>query len=187
MKRSTRDLPRSYGRRFHRNGGVLTSWWARACAALVLFAATAIALPAQTFTTLHSFNDTDGANPYAGLVQANDGNLYGTTKNGGANNGGTVFKITPGGALTRLYSFCSLSNCLDGYITYAGLVQATDGNLYGTMVLGGAHDDGTVFKITPSGTRTTLYSFCSQSGCTDGRYPEAGLVQATDGNLYGTT
>ena len=68
----------------------------------------------------------------------------------------------------------------------AGLVQATDGNFYGTTLVGGTNFDGTVFKITPSGTLTTLYSFCSQSGCTDGGVPQAGLVQATNGNFYGT-
>ena len=70
---------------------------------------------------------------------------------------------------------------------YAGLVQGTDGNFYGTTVYGGANGDGTAFTITPSGTVTRLYSFCSQSDCTDGSLPAAGLVQATDGNLYGTT
>jgi len=141
-----------------------------------------------TLTTLHSFDSTDGANPFAGLVQATDGNLYGTTEGGGANsNGGTVFKITPSGKLATLYSFCSQSGCTDGISPIAGLVQATDGNLYGTTEGGGASGGGTVFKITPSGKLTTVYNFCSQSGCTDGDTPTAGLVQATDGNFYGTT
>jgi uncharacterized repeat protein (TIGR03803 family) len=145
-------------------------------------------MPAQTLTTLHSFDVTDGANPYAGLIQATDGNLYGTTWVGGAGaNGGTVFKITPSGTLTVLYSFCSQTSCTDGMAPYAGLVQATDGNFYGTTTYGGANGDGTVFRITPSGTLTTLYSFCSQSNCTDGRGPEASLIHADDGNLYGTT
>jgi uncharacterized repeat protein (TIGR03803 family) len=99
---------------------------------------------------------------------------------------GTVFKITPGGTLTTLYSFCSQSGCADGIQPEAGLVQGTDGNFYGTTAFGGANAEGTVFKITPGGTLTTLYSFCSQSGCTDGIEPEAGLVQA-GGNFYGTT
>jgi uncharacterized repeat protein (TIGR03803 family) len=142
-----------------------------------------------TLTTLHSFDFTDGAYPYAGLVQATDGNFYGTTYEGGSDAFGEVFKITPSGTLTTLYSFCSQSACADGRNTYAGLVQGTDGNLYGTTYIGGANDLGTVFKITLSGTLTTIYSFCSQGGtnCTDGDYPTAGLVQATDGNLYGTT
>jgi uncharacterized repeat protein (TIGR03803 family) len=113
--------------------------------------------------------------------------LYGTTADGGANGGGTVFKITPDGALTTLYSFCSQSGCADGRYPYAGLVQANDGNLYGTTLLGGANGKGMVFRITPSGTLTTLYSFCPESGCTDGANPGAGLIQATNGDLYGTT
>jgi len=187
MKRSTRDRPRSCGRRFHRDGGVLTSWWARACAALMLCATAALLLPAQTFTTLHSFDRTHGASPVAGLVQASDGNLYGTTQYGGANRSGTVFKITPSGTLTMLYSFCAKSNCTDGSSPQAGLLQATDGYLYGTTGEGGASDGGAIFKITPNGTLTTLYSFCSQSECTDGTFPDAAVVQATDGNFYGTT
>ncbi|MFZ0312254.1 MAG: choice-of-anchor tandem repeat GloVer-containing protein [Candidatus Korobacteraceae bacterium] len=149
-------------------------------------------MPAQTLTALYSFcgqpNCTDGEVPYAGLVQATDGNFYGTTNEGGANGlFGTVFKITPSGTLTTLYSFCSQPNCTDGELPYAGLVQATDGNFYGTTSGGGAvYYDGTVFKITPSGTLTTLYSFCSQPNCTDGTEPSA-LIQATDGNFYGTT
>jgi uncharacterized repeat protein (TIGR03803 family) len=148
----------------------------------VLFALEAIGSPAQTFTTLLSFNGTDGKTPAASLIQGFDGNFYGTTNAGGAKNDGTVFKISPGGALTTLHSFDST----DGASPW-GLVQVTDGNLYGTTYSGGAHGYGTVFKITPGGVLTTLYSFCAQTGCTDGRWPYGGLVQATDGNFYGTT
>jgi uncharacterized repeat protein (TIGR03803 family) len=138
-------------------------------------------------TTLHSFDGTDGCNPSNGaLVQATNGNLYGTTGACGANGFGTVFEITPSGTLTTLYNFCSQSGCADGGHAYTGLIQATDGNFYGTTQYGGAYSNGTVFEITPSGV-TTLYSFCSQSGCPDGLYPVAGLIQATDGNFYGTT
>jgi uncharacterized repeat protein (TIGR03803 family) len=150
--------------------------------------------PSGKLTTLYSFcapsNCTDGSNPVAGLVQGTDGNFYGTTYGGGASNYGTVFKITPGGKLTTLYSFCAQSNCTDGYEPVAGLVQATDGNFYGTTLAGGAYLQGTVFKITPSDKLTTPYSFCSQVAggvCTDGGHPQAGLIQGTDGNLYGTT
>jgi uncharacterized repeat protein (TIGR03803 family) len=154
--------------------------------------ATAIASRAQILTTQYSFCSqpgcTDGAKPYyGGLVQASDGNFYGTTYGGGAKNGGTTFKITPNGVLSTLYSFCSLANCADGTAPTAGLVQATDGNFYGTTYSGGQFADGTVFRITSSGTLTTLYSFCSKAGCTDGYSPFAGLVQAKDGNFYGTT
>jgi uncharacterized repeat protein (TIGR03803 family) len=148
--------------------------------------------PAGTLTTLYNFcsqtNCTDGDQPFAGLVQAANGDLYGTTYGGGANGGiGTVFKITPGGTLTTLYSFCSQTNCADGGGPEAGLVQAADGDLYGTTCCYGAYGGGTVFKITPGGTLTTLYSFCSQTNCTDGATPYAGLVQDTNGDFYGTT
>ena len=137
-----------------------------------------------TLTTLYSFCSqgflcTDGNYPFAALVQATDGNFYGTTYEGGANTGvsaGTVFKITPSGTLTTLYSFCSQSGCTDGSMPIAGLVQAANGDFYGTTQSGGANiDSGTVFKITPSGRLTTLYSFCQQSGCTEnGYWPFAG-------------
>jgi uncharacterized repeat protein (TIGR03803 family) len=140
-----------------------------------------------TLTTLQSFDYTDGSGPYTALVQATDGNFYGTTCCGGANGVGTVFNLTPSGTLTTLYSFCSQSGCTDGRYPYGGLIQSSDGNLYGTTTEGGANGDGTIFKITSSSTLTTLYTFCSQGGCTDGANPYAGLVQATDGNLYGTT
>jgi uncharacterized protein (TIGR03437 family) len=154
--------------------------------------------PSGTLTTLYNFcvqqpYCTDGIIPVAGLVQATDGNFYGTTSQGGTNTGcssfgcGTVFKITPGGTLTTIYNFCAQLLCADGSGPVTALVQGTDGNLYGTTPYGGANGHGTVFKITTSGMLTTRYSFCPQSGCADGAKPLAGLVQATDGNLYGTT
>jgi uncharacterized repeat protein (TIGR03803 family) len=146
---------------------------------------------AGALKTLHSFDGTDGAFPYGGLVQGSDGNFYGTTETGGTMNDGTVFSMTPGGTLKTLYSFCSESNCKDGNQPQGGLVQGSDGNFYGTTFNGGrskcANGCGTVFKVSPSGQLTTLYSFCSLDGCTDGGAPEAGLVQGTDGNFYGTT
>ncbi len=156
------------------------------CIVFMFCAATAISLPAQTLTTLHSFQrTTDGSDPSAGLVQATDGNFYGTTRSGGAYNQGTVFKMTPGGTVTTLYSFCAQSSCPDGSASNgAALVQGTDGNFYGTTSGNGFNSRGTVFKITPSGTLTTLHSF--QGSPNDGDTP-AGLVQATDGNFYGTT
>jgi uncharacterized repeat protein (TIGR03803 family) len=164
-------------------------WCKTACAICVLCAVTAIASPAQTFTTLHSFDNTDGGNPYAGLIQATDGNLYGTTTSGGTNSGGTVFEVTPGGTLMTLYNFCALERCLDGEAPYAALLQDNDGNFYGTTNEGGTGGEpaGTVFKITTDGTLTTLYNFCSQPGCTDGESPWAPLVQGVDGSLFGTT
>jgi uncharacterized repeat protein (TIGR03803 family) len=153
--------------------------------------------PSGTLTTLYSFCSQtscgDGANPLAGLVQASDGNFYGTTSGGGAYESGTVFKITPTGTLTTLYSFCSQRNCPDGASPYAGLVQGSDGNFYGTTAYGGILNEdcggtcGTVFQITPSGALITLYNFCSQPNCADGYAPFSGLIQASDGNFYGET
>jgi uncharacterized repeat protein (TIGR03803 family) len=137
-----------------------------------------------TLTTLHSFDGADGSGP-AMVVQATDSNFYGTTTYGGAYGGGTIFEITPLGVLTPLYNFCSQSGCPDGYAP-GTLVQGSDGNFYGAKEYGGASDAGTVFRFTLPNQLTTLYSFCSQPNCTDGTAP-VGLVQATDGNFYGTT
>ena len=160
----------------------------------VLLAVTAIVSPAQTFTTLVDFDDANGSLPEASLIQGADGNFYGTTYRGGTHTFGTVFEITPGGALTTLYNFCPQSSCPDGANPAGQLVQGMDGNFYGTTTQGGANTNtlcpsgcGTVFKLTPAGTLTTLYSFCSQTDCSDGSVPYAGLVQGTDGNFYGTT
>ena len=140
--------------------------------------------PGGKLTTLHSFDGADGAGPIAGLVLATDGNFYGTTVGAGANGYGTVFEITAGGTLTTLYSFCSKSGCADGGGPEAALVQATNGNFYGTTNgMYGAIGLGTLFKITPSGTLNSLHSFDG----TDGEYPYAGLIQATNGDFYGTT
>src|SRR5271168_4027197 len=139
-------------------------------------------------TTLHSFTFSDGYAPLAGLVQATDGNFYGTTYEGGGNstcgNGcGTVFKITPAGVLTTLHTF----NFTDGADPNGVLIQAADGNLYGTTANGGSGSPcpvcGTAFKITLEGILTTIYNFDTA----DGIVPLAGLLQATDENFYGTT
>jgi uncharacterized repeat protein (TIGR03803 family) len=122
-----------------------------------------------------------------------DGSLYGTTEAGGntdvlCDSGcGTIFSITPAGTLTTLYSFCAQTDCLDGAVPLAGVVQASDGNFYGTTLLGGRNGYGIVFKLTPSGALTVLYSFCTRTLCADGARPAAGLVEGADGNLYGTT
>jgi len=146
--------------------------------------------PGGTETNLHSFGyPTDGQNPNAGLVQGSDGNFYGTTEYGGTHSDGTVFRISPSGTYTSLYSFGSSPT--DG-TSPIRLVQGSDGNFYGTTLEGGTSTNcgvgigcGTVFRISPSGTETNLYSFAGPP--TDGGYPEAGLVQGSDGNFYGTT
>jgi uncharacterized repeat protein (TIGR03803 family) len=138
-----------------------------------------------TFSLLHSFSTatTDGKSPYAGLVQGSDGSFYGTTHNGGANNVGTVFKITSTGSFSLLHSFSTATN--DGESPSAGLVQGSDGSFYGTTTLGGATGSGTVFKIDSTGNFTLLYSFSSAT--TSGVNPYAALVQGSDGSFYGTT
>ena len=136
----------------------------------------------KTLTTLVSFNISGNAgnSPYAGLVQANDGSLYGTTYQGGTNGHGTIFKLTTNGTFTSLYSFTGTN---DGGNPYAGLVQGPDGNFYGTTFNGGTNGYGTVFEFATNGTLTTLAAF----GNTNGANPQAALLLASDGNFYGTT
>jgi uncharacterized repeat protein (TIGR03803 family) len=171
-----------YGTTYYGGGGSCTS----GCG--TIFKIT----PEGTLTTLNSFAGTNGTGPApGGLVQATDGNFYGTTLGGGTgtaygyDGNGTVFEITPGGALTMLYSFCAQTNCTDGGGPTT-LIQGADGNLYGTTIYGGAYGNGAVFKITTGGTLTTIYSFCAQHGCADGSEP-TGLMQAADGSFFGTT
>jgi uncharacterized repeat protein (TIGR03803 family) len=165
-----------------------------AASVFLLCAATGIASQAQTLKTLLSFDDTNGAFPYLmSVVQGLDGNLYGTTEEGGSNsqNAGSVFKITPAGTLTTLHSFCSERNasgyCSDGAYPQAGLLLIAGGNFYGTTSEGGASNAGTIFEITPAGKLTTIYNFCSRTACEDGDYPTAALILGSDGNYYGTT
>ena len=156
-----------------------------ACIVSVFCAATAILSAAQTkVTNLLSFNGNNGANPhFVNLVQGTDGNLYGTTYTS-TGSGGTVFKVTVGGALTTLHTFCKGGEpCLDGAQPQAGLVLANNGDFYGTTMNGGTYTDGTVFEITPVGGLTTLHNF----EMTDGALPQVALIQASNGNLYGTT
>jgi uncharacterized repeat protein (TIGR03803 family) len=129
----------------------------------------------------------DGSGPNAGLIQGSDGNFYGTTPHtalnttGGTNNDGTVFRVTPAGVETVLYSF---PGGADGQEPQAALIEGSDGNFYGTTLQGGTHGDGSVFEVTPAGVGTVLYSF---AGGSDGSEPYGALIQGTDGNFYGTT
>jgi uncharacterized repeat protein (TIGR03803 family) len=137
---------------------------------------------AGKLTTLYSFAGTpDGASPIAPVMQGFDGSFYGTTFLGGAAGAGTVFRITPAGKETVLYNFCSQTNCTDGSAPESGLVQTSDGTLYGTTVLGGEIGAGTIFELTGSGKLTTLYSFGAVGG-----NPPSSLVQARNGKFYGT-
>jgi uncharacterized repeat protein (TIGR03803 family) len=142
--------------------------------------------PTGTETVLYSFTSSgDGANPDAGLIADASGNLYGTTHNGGSPNCpyrcSTVFKVTPAGTETVVYSF---TGSFDGSGPRGGLIADASGNLYGTTYQGGKYGFGTVFKVTPSGSETVLYSFSDGS---DGGEPYAGLIADASGNLYGTS
>jgi uncharacterized repeat protein (TIGR03803 family) len=141
-------------------------------------------------TVLHSFTGppADGAFPYAGLVQDSAGNLYGTTSAGGASNNGAVFKLTPSGTETLLYSF---TGGADGGLPYGGLLRNSAGDLYGTTSAGGIATGncfpsgcGVVFLVDAAGTEHVIYRF---TGSPDGAYPYAGLTADSAGNLYGTT
>src|ERR1039458_6316092 len=148
---------------------------------------------------LYSFgNGTDATYPVAGLIFDAAGNLYGTTEHGGAyqcsggGGCGTVFELSPDGSggwtATVLHSF---GNGTDGIDPNGGVIFDAAGKLYGTTLEGGAYGYGTVFELSPNGgggwTETVLYSFCSQTNCTDGDAPYAGLIFDPAGNLYGTT
>ncbi len=136
-------------------------------------------------TTLYSFvGNDDGRSPTAPLFLAADGNFYGTAYDGGPSGQGTVFQLTPAGALTTIYNFTNVNASeanTDGARPYAGLVQGTDSNLYGTTLYGGTDGYGTIFKITSAGVLTTLYSFTGP----DGAHPYAGLISDGAGTLYG--
>jgi len=163
---------------------------------VLVFCATSISWAATDkdfFASLVSFDGANGANPqHIALIQATDGDFYGTTAYGGAYGEGTVFKMTLAGAVTTLYSFCTEANCTDGANPLGVLVQSSNGNFYGTTSAGGASSAcaggcGTFFEISAGGKLNTLYSFCSQTNCTDGANPLGLLIQATDGSFYGTT
>ena len=149
---------------------------------------------AQVFTSLVNFAGSNGATPmYMTLIEANDGNLYGTTIAGGASSEGVLFQMTLNGQLKLVYSFCNRAHCSDGRQPYGGVIQGTDGNLYGTTAYGGFrfHPFGTVFKTTLSGHLTVLHMFCAggpvRGHCTDGSLPLAAPVEGRNGQFYLTT
>lgn len=159
----------------------------KVCLALALCTMTAVFSSAQNLVTIANFTGGDGYNPQASLVQGTDGNFYGTTSGGPPPLLGTVFKVTPAGSLTTLHKFCAGPNCADGGSPLAGLIQATNGIFYGTTSQFGAYGGGTLFQISSEGNLTVLYNFCAQADCADGSAPRAPLLQAANGNLYGTT
>jgi uncharacterized repeat protein (TIGR03803 family) len=138
--------------------------------------------PDGSLTVLHQFSGPEGAHPLSTLIQGTDGNFYGTTSDGGAFSMGTIFRMSADGAVTTLHEF---TGGADGAIPVAGLVQGRDGNFYGTTQFGGdVTNNGTVFSITADGQLTVLHAF---TGSPDGAAPAAALIQANDGNFYGTT
>jgi uncharacterized repeat protein (TIGR03803 family) len=135
-----------------------------------------------TLSTLANFSNASGGYARAGVVIDPEGNLLGAAGNLGANNRGTLYKVTPGGAISAVVNF----NMLNGATPIADMLAAADGNYYGTTSAGGTvnvSDHGTIFKLTPSGTFTTLANFNGDNGAT----PWAGLVEDSVGNLYGTS
>ncbi len=179
-------MPRVRFSKFVRHLNLLTCLvFVSAC--FVLFATSATA---QTFTTLATFDASGGYwVQYTSLVQGRDGNIYGTSTTGGQwGSNGIIFKLAPDGQFSTIYNFCNQDSCSDGDTPMGGLIQASDGNFYGTTFSGGAYQNGTVFRLTPAGKLTTLYSFCAEGNhCPSGANPSAALVQADDGNFYGTT
>ena len=136
------------------------------------------------FTGYVSSTEYDGSRPIGVLVQGADGDFYGTTYTGGANNLGTVFKISSSGTYTLLHSFAGVPT--DGSSPIAGLTVGTNGNFYGTTAYGGSANYGALYEITPAGAETVLYSFCTVN-CNDGFSPTTPMVLHTDGNFYGNT
>ena len=144
------------------------------------------------FTTLYtfcpSFGCADGVSPN-GIMQASDGNFYGTTPGWGKFYAGTIFQISPTGQFNLLYTFCSLANCADGGYPGFPPIQGSDGNFYGVTSTGGLGKGGVIYELTPSGTYSVLYNFCNNEGhggCPDGTKPTT-IVQDANGNFFGTT
>jgi uncharacterized repeat protein (TIGR03803 family) len=157
--------------------------------------------PAGVITVVYNFagfNSPDSGYPSYSLVQGPDGNLYGITSQASdmTSSSGTVFQVTPAGAFSTIFSFCSNygGNCPNGAQPYAALTLGSDGNLYGTTLYGGANGygnsgfgAGTVFKVSTAGNESVVYNFCAKANCTDGLNPQSSVLQGMDGNFYTTT
>jgi uncharacterized repeat protein (TIGR03803 family) len=158
---------------------------ALACAAITF--SLAVCAQAQTFTTLGNFTGFNGATPFLGsMVQATNGNYYGSTFYGGKNNAyGAIFQLTAAGKLSALYTFCLSTGCPDGAFPAVAPMLGSDRNFYGTTLAGGnSINAGTVYKMTIGGKLTTLYAFCPTQPCSDGFGP-VGLIQGSNSNFYG--
>ncbi len=159
------------------------------CIVLIFCVATCIASTAQTFTTLAELSATTGRKPFSSLVQGLDGNLYGTASASGKYGFGTFFQMTPTGTVTTLYNFCrnDVSACPDGAVPYGDVALGSDGNFYGTTLGAGParNSFGTIYKMTPAGSITTLHTFCSLPKCADGESATTGLTLAQNLSFYG--
>jgi uncharacterized repeat protein (TIGR03803 family) len=154
-------------------------------ATLLLLLSPAVVSFAQTVSTVYSFADTpDGGLPlYVQLVQGRDGNLYGTTGEGGSSDAGTVFGFDP--VAEREVIVANFNN-IDGDDPWSGVTLATDGYFYGTTFSGGQYKDfGVLFKVVPGGSLSVLYNFDADSS--DNANPVSPPIEASDGNLYGST
>jgi len=164
----------------------LTLGFALVCVAFAL--RLAVCAQAQTLIYLAEFNGTNGRNPYGPMIQATDGNFYGAAF-AATWPYGEIFRVTPTGQISTVYSFCSLPNCADGAYTTSPIL-GSDGNLYGVSYYGsesGYGYTGTLYRMTLEGEFTSLYTFCADnSKCVVGDMP-SGIIQAGDGNFYGTT
>ena len=150
-----------------------------------LFLCLALAVPALTQPTVTVVATFPGNAQFPGqLIQGAGGNFYGATARGGPSNFGTIFRMTPQGGLSRLFS----SSAADGSpLPRAALVQGRGGYLYGATFGGGTFGRGSIFKISRTGTIQTLHSLCQQASCPDGFQLNGGLVRGLDGWIYGTT
>jgi len=147
--------------------------------------------PSGEITNLYTFcssniNCPDGEFPQTAPILGSDGNMYGVTYAGGSGNSGVFYRLTTGGEYTILYTFCANFPCNNDGLDPVSIILASDGNFYGITNYGGTGGEGTIFKITPTGQYTQLYSFCSLKNCTDGGPAFYPLVQGNDGNFYGT-
>jgi len=137
---------------------------------------------AQTVSVIYNFDGSIGSNPLdITMTQGRDGQLYGTTLNGGTFGLGAIFKVTPGGKAALLHSF----NGADGQNPWGGVALGSDGNFYGTAANGGSAGFGVIFNMTPNGAFSVLHSF--QNDGVDGVFPISAPILASDNNFYGTT
>lgn len=151
-----------------------------------------------TYKLLHRFNKAQGSTPLGGVLLASNGTLYGTAFGGGTGKSGVLYKITPGGVFSVIHNFTRSSPgggpCKDCGNFPGGpqgeLIFGKDGAIYGTTARGGKYDLGTVFRVTPAGAYSVLYSFLGSNqpgGSHDGAQPEGRLALGQDGTIYGTT